>query len=336
MSLARSLSRYSAKSLKLSVLSFFVFFVAVFFSYIPSAFASTTSGTINTSNKYAWGENIGWIDFNATSSAVTVTDSALTGYAYAENIGWISLNCSNTSSCGIVDYKVTNNAEGTLGGYAYSENAGWIDFAPTGSGVTIDSSGVFGGYAYGENIGWINFNADVNNTYPVTTDWRKASLRVVASPSTSGQRTGGGSGGDVNIIYNNRTPVNNTQTCLPGHKFNITTGQACTVLGTNNTVQSTDSSLARELISAGVPTGFRFNKNYAIGSSNTDILYLQVFLNRVGFPVAKSGIGSKGLENKRFGPATLSALIKFQKANNIKPAVGYLGPITRNFINSMK
>ncbi|MEI6490838.1 MAG: peptidoglycan-binding domain-containing protein [bacterium] len=120
---------------------------------------------------------------------------------------------------------------------------------------------------------------------------------------------GGGSGGDVIIIYNNRPPV-------------------------NNTVQSTDSSMSRELISAGIPTGFRFNKNYAIGSSNTDILYLQVFLNRAGFPVAKSGFGSKGLEKKRFGPATAAALAKFQKANNITPAVGYFGNKTRNIINS--
>ncbi|MEI6598672.1 MAG: peptidoglycan-binding domain-containing protein, partial [bacterium] len=189
------------------------------------------------------------------------------------------------------------------------------------------------------------------------------SATPVAPPSSnsgggSSGGGGGGGGGDVSIIYNNRppvnntqtcllgqkfnittgqacTPVNNTQTCLPGQKFNITTGQACTSFtNTNNTVQSTDSSLARELISAGIPTGFRFNKDYSVGSSNIEILYLQVFLNRAGFPVAKSGVGSKGLENKRFGPATAAALAKFQKANNITPAVGYFGKKTRNIINS--
>jgi len=318
MSLALSLSRYSAKRLNFSKAIFVVFFILLFFSYIPQAFASTTSGAINTSNKYAWGENIGWVDFNATSSAVTVTDSELTGYAYGENIGWISLNCSNTSSCGTVDYKVTNNAEGTLGGYAYSENAGWINFAPAGSGVNIDSSGVFSGYAYGENIGWINFNADVNNTYPVTTDWRKASLRVVSSPTTpsSSGRTGGSSGGG-SIVY--PTPiVISTSTSNPL----CPVGHTCTPIQAINTKPNTPQ--------------YTFKYNLIIDAKSLDVKYLQIFLNNHNFLVSKTGAGSPGKETNYFGLATRSALIKFQKVNNIKPAVGYLGPITRGFINSMK
>jgi len=34
-----------------------------------------------------------------------------------------------------------------------------------------------------------------------------------------------------------------------------------------------------------------------------------------------------------FGPLTQKALIKFQKANYISPAVGYFGPITQKLIN---
>jgi hypothetical protein len=135
--------------------------------------ASASSGTISSGESYAWGENVGWLDFAATSGNVTVTDDSLSGYIYGENIGWVSLNCSNTSSCGSNNYKVANDDEGTLSGYAWGENVGWIHFAPSAAGVSISDDGVFSGKAYGENIGWINFDVD----HPVTTDWRPVSVR---------------------------------------------------------------------------------------------------------------------------------------------------------------
>src|SRR6185369_7308926 len=92
--------------------------LSLFSLSFPIVFASSTDGTIDSTNRYAWNENAGWIDFGASSGNVHVTDSALSGYAFSELMGWISLNCSNTSSCGTVDYKVSNNSEGSLSGYA--------------------------------------------------------------------------------------------------------------------------------------------------------------------------------------------------------------------------
>lgn len=159
--------------------------------FTESVFASSTGGTIDPNNegyKYAWGENIGWLNFGTTEGNIHVTDSALTGYIWAENIGWISLNCSNGSSCATVDYKVANNGEGTLTGYAWSENTGWINFNPTYGGVTINSSGEFLGYAWGENIGWVVFNCSTTNScgtvdYKVKTDWRPRSARPACNNS---------------------------------------------------------------------------------------------------------------------------------------------------------
>lgn len=153
-------------------------------------FASSTDGTIDSSAKYSWGENIGWLNFGTTEGNIHVTDSALTGYVWAENIGWISLNCSNDSSCATVDYKVANNGEGTLTGYAWSENTGWINFNPTYGGVTVNSSGEFLGYGWGENIGWIVFNCSTTNScatvdYKVKTDWRPQSARTTPTPAPS-------------------------------------------------------------------------------------------------------------------------------------------------------
>ncbi len=149
---------------------------------LNEALASTTDGIIDSTDKYAWSENIGWINFGTTEGNVHITDSALTGYVWSENAGWISLNCSNDNSCATVDHKVANDGAGNLSGYAWNENTGWINFNPTGGGVSINSSGEFLGYAWGENIGWIVFNCATTGScgtvdYKVKTDWRLQTVR---------------------------------------------------------------------------------------------------------------------------------------------------------------
>lgn len=156
----------------------------------PAA-ASSVDGTIDATAKYAWSENVGWINFGTSEGNVHVTDTGLTGYAWGENVGWISMNCSNGNSCGTVDYKVSNDGAGTLSGYAWSENTGWISFNPTGGGVTIGSTGAFSGYAWGENIGWIVFNCATTNScgtvdYRVQTDWLPSSVRAGSGSTGSG------------------------------------------------------------------------------------------------------------------------------------------------------
>lgn len=269
-------------------------FIFSFLLLTTTTLASTTSGTISSPRSFAWGENAGWIDFAASSSAVTITDSALTGYAYAENLGWISLNCANTSSCGTVDAKVANNAEGVLSGNAWSENAGWIDFGPSSSGVIINSAGEFSGYAYGENIGWINF--DVNEG--IITDWRPLSVR---------------SGGAV--------------ATTPSSSRSIRSGSSS---GRRLTLQPTTiHSLVAVPVSMLAPT---FSRDLTLGSRGNDVRALQVYLNIHGFNIASAGPGSYQQETTYFGTLTNNALARFQSAKRIVPAVGFFGPITRAVI----
>lgn len=102
--------------------------------------------------KYAWAENVGWINFKPLQGlGVTVTSTGLTGYAWGENIGWINLSPTGGG--------VVNDGVGNLSGYAWGENVGWINFGPGNGGVKIDPfTGLFSGSAWGENIGWINFS----------------------------------------------------------------------------------------------------------------------------------------------------------------------------------
>lgn len=153
---------------KLIRLFIFLFLCFCFLGIFNLALASGTTGSIDNSHRYAWSENLGWIDFGSSQGNVQVTDSELTGYAWLENGGWLNLNPSQGG--------VSNTVNGELSGYAWGENIGWVNFNPTNGGVTIDSNGYFSGYAWGENTGWIIFNCSDENTcasvdYKVKTDW---------------------------------------------------------------------------------------------------------------------------------------------------------------------
>lgn len=70
-------------------------------------------------------------------------------------------------------------------------------------------------------------------------------------------------------------------------------------------------------------------RNLSKGMSGADVKLLQKALNARGYIVAASGAGSSGNETTYFGSATTAAVIRFQIAESIKPAVGYVGPLTR-------
>jgi hypothetical protein len=106
--------------------------------------------------------------------------------------------------------------------------------------------------------------------------------------------------------------------CLSGYLYSPSTGKPC------NTSTPTSPT-----------TKFIFTKNLKYLMLDNEVKELQKFLNTHGYPVSLTGAGSSGLETTKFGSLTQKALIKFQKANNITPAVGYFGPITRAKVNSL-
>jgi hypothetical protein len=125
----------------------------------------------NQGDRYAWGENVGWINFKPSQGpGVTVTSVAVIGFAWAENVGWINLSP--------IDGGVKNDGFGQLSGFAWGENVGWINFAPEGGGVTIAADGRFLGFAWGENIGWINFS--------IPSGVRTSFMRPTAAPVLNG------------------------------------------------------------------------------------------------------------------------------------------------------
>ena len=82
-------------------------------------------------------------------------------------------------------------------------------------------------------------------------------------------------------------------------------------------------------------SGGRFTRNLDSGATGDDVKMLQKFLNSNGFVITNSGAGSPGNETNLFGGLTKAALIRFQQANGISPAIGYFGPVTRAAIEKL-
>lgn len=289
---------------------------------------------------YAWGENVGWLD----SSEVVVSSDELSGYLYSGNIGWISLNCSNTNSCDEVDYKISNNS-GDLSGYAWGENIGWINM----DDVSINSTtGIFSGYAYSGNIGWISFNCSNTSScdevdYSVKTDWL-IEQSTPASSRTSGTSAVGrfknlnsiGKTSEAEEIKKNFpnafTDFEPSKQVKPSEAPTKNISEIINILISLNLITEDKIELITSIINkTSKPTSF--TKDLEINMVDEEVLELQKFLNENGYTVATEGPGSPGNETNIFGQLTQSALIQFQLDNNISPAIGYFGPITRGFIN---
>ncbi len=140
------------------------------------AHSQTNIDPLGVDAKYAYAENLGWINLKpdgALGSGVVVGDFSLAGWMWSENAGWIALSCVNRGTCGAAAFEVTNDGQGHLAGFAWSENLGWVNFKPSSAGVMINpTSGDFSGRAWSENAGWITFSSSGVVPFNVTTSWR--------------------------------------------------------------------------------------------------------------------------------------------------------------------
>jgi hypothetical protein len=97
--------------------------------------------------------------------------------------------------------------------------------------------------------------------------------------------------------------------------------------------QPTSGGTGGTMTSSACP--YTWNTNLTVGSTGADVMALQKFLNsNAATQVAASGAGSPGNESTYFGSLTKAAVAKYQTANGISPAAGYVGPLTRASLNA--
>jgi hypothetical protein len=121
--------------------------------------------TINSSNRFGYGANIGWTDWKADgANGVVSGEYVCRGYIYAANVGWIHLG-SGSPANGIgyqnnsaLDYGVNHDGLGNLRGYAWGANIGWINFENTGAPRFNLFTGKLTGDIWSANCGWISLS----------------------------------------------------------------------------------------------------------------------------------------------------------------------------------
>jgi len=286
-------------------------------------FASSTQGTILPAHTYAWGENIGWINFAASSSNVTVTDSGLTGFIWSQSYGWINLAPTTT-----VGAFVANDGHGNLSGYAWGQNTGWISF----QGAVINNSGKFTGTigTASTTMGRITFDC---TSCDVETDWRPQ--------SGGGGTTTTPTGPVVSVAAGvpQWTPPASvaTPTSSPSSTTATTTNLSSSTQDLQALLQSLEAQLAAleaQAVAQGSATpSYSFTRNLSYGMTGSDVKALQQYLIAQNKGPAAERLKAHGV-TQNFATLTVGALIEFQRAVGITPASGYFGPITRAWVKA--
>lgn len=150
--------------MKTSRLFLFALLLAGSSSLQPSAILRAAT-TINATNSFAYGGNLGWMDWRGdTNNGVVIGEYVCSGHIHAANIGWIHLG-SGVPTNGIQyqnlsasDFGVNHDGLGNLRGYAWGANIGWINFEATGAPKVDLLTGKLSGSIYSANCGWISLS----------------------------------------------------------------------------------------------------------------------------------------------------------------------------------
>ncbi len=75
--------------------------------------------------------------------------------------------------------------------------------------------------------------------------------------------------------------------------------------------------------------GCTFTRDLQMGTVGDDVKCLQQYLNKNGFPIATTGVGSAGKETGEYKVLTEAAVVAWQKKNTLVPASGFFGGKSR-------
>lgn len=216
--------------------------------------AANAATTINPANKFAYGANIGWIDWRGdVASGAVIGEYVCSGYVYSANTGWINLG-SGAPANGIryqnnsaVDFGVNHDGAGNLRGLAYGANIGWLNFTnrdATGAafdGPRVDLvTGKLSGFVWSANCGWISLSNAVafvqTDTIQMGIDTDGDGLPDNWERDHAGNLTTltGAGDNDVDGLTNSQEYIADTDPLDPNSALRITAFTA-TAFGANNT-----------------------------------------------------------------------------------------------------
>ena len=271
---------------------------------------------------------------SATSNTVTLTKDVV-----SLSVGGITVNVTGTDA---------TIASITVGASSFSfnlESGSYIKVvAPNGNQLVPDTATDQTTWVCTSSESSTSYTGASGHTVTITPD-----AILCSSNSNAGQGGGGGGGGGGSVVTTTTpspvttpAPVITPAPSVPSSGLSASQIQSIlTVLSSFGADSATIANVQAALSGTGGTTGsvtssavHLFKADLQNGSLGSEVKALQQFLNAHGYVIVNTGAGSPGNETTKFGPATKSALIKFQKANGITPASGYFGAKTRAAINA--
>jgi len=126
---------------------------------------SSAATTIDATDRFAYGANLGWVDWRGdTNHGAVIGEFVCSGFLHAANVGWINLgNGSPTNgiqygNLAAGDFGVNQDGLGNLRGLAYGANVGWLNFEGTGAPRVDLLTGALSGSVWSANCGWISLS----------------------------------------------------------------------------------------------------------------------------------------------------------------------------------
>ena len=253
-------------------------------------------------------------NYSSTVSTIVVDSTAPT-LSSASPSGTLSINTTSTS----LSVQTSENATCKYSTISNITYLSMTAFDNTGATThTTNVSGLSNGSTYNYYVKCADSSNNISDQATITFSVASEAVST-PTPTSAYDQTVHTSYGSFNSYYYNKYVVPN----LPQNIKSKSTS--------NNQKTSNVSSFTS------------FKTEIKMGSITEDVRELQRFLNKNGFPVAKTGPGSPGKETNVFSTGTQAALMKFQekyKKQILVPAGlnkpnGVLGPNTRKLINSM-
>jgi len=149
------------------------------------------------------------------------------------------------------------------------------------------------------------------------------------NPSVEGSYTFTSSGETISFEYSNSNNIHATVEVIISHatpivppvvKKHTTSGSSPMVMATFKAEQEARAKsigLYTSDISGQTSNSVSVKRILKQGMAGDDVKDLQIFLNKNGFIVSVSGLGSIGNETNYFGPKTRAAVILFQKSHGL-------------------
>ncbi len=328
--------------------------------------SSTTWGTSGTTEGTSWPGPFNpvtidshTVTLSANQSAATTTISGsgtldLAGYqlsvggnwtntgTFTANSGTVVLNGTNQTLTG--DSTFYNLTKSTTATDTLTFAAGSIQtIAPLG---TITLSGALNNLlslrsSATPSVWYLNVNSTAVATvgYVDFKDSNASGKNIIPTNSVdSGNNTNWGA--SVTVVANRRSPSSIIQPADTSSTpvTPITEVIATSTIATTVSTSSPQVTFISALVPSTLPIGFCFNKNLSLNTTDSDVRYLQIFLNTKGFTTTENGA-----ETEYYGTKTQEAVTSFQEhyaseilaPANLSRGTGYFGTATRNKANEL-